>query len=48
LAVGLRSDPLGEHRALLGPLIWIKGSLLLSEGDGKRVEGGEKKGEGRE
>ena len=44
MAAGLRPDPLGELTALSKPSSWIKGSLLLREGDGKGVEGGEKRG----
>ena len=35
----LRPDPLRELTALPRPHSWIKGSLLLREGDGKEMEG---------
>jgi len=38
LAAGFHPDPLGELTALHRPPTWIKGSLLLREGDGKGVE----------
>ena len=51
MAAGLLPDPLGEltsYRAIQTPSL-NKKSLLLREGDGKGVEGGEKRGgEGRE
>jgi len=44
-AAGLSRDPLGELTALPIPTGWIKESLLLREGVGIGVEGGEKRGE---
>ena len=44
LAAGLCPEPLDELTALPRPPSWIKGSLLLKEGNGKGVEGGEKRG----
>jgi len=38
LAAEHRLDLLGEFIALPRPPSWIKGSLLLKEGDGKEVE----------
>jgi len=40
----LSPDPLGELTALPQAPSWIKGSLLLREGDGTGVEVGEKTG----
>ena len=37
-----RLEPLGELTALPRPPSWIKGSLLLREGDGKGVREGSK------
>ena len=46
LAAGLHPKPLGELTALPRPTSWIKGSLLLRDGDGKGVDGGEKRRNG--
>ena len=41
----LRPEPLVELTALTRPHSWIKGSLLLKEGDGKEMEGEIREGE---
>jgi len=40
LAAGLCPDPLGSLQRSPRSPSWIKGSLLLREGDGKGVDGG--------
>jgi len=46
LKAGLRPDPLGELTALYRPRSWIKGSLLLREGETEgKIKGGKRKGE---